>query len=102
MHLPTLLAALVLPLAAVADDITTTSYTTMTITRTVTLRRAAVTGTSNSFASFIPSSTARLPASTTSFEQAATTTADKNAAPALGAGHVGVVAVAGVVAAALL
>jgi hypothetical protein len=103
MHVPTLLATLVLPLAAVAEEMTTTTSTsTVTLTKTVTLQRAEVTGGSNSFASFIPSSTVRLPASTTATEQAAATTSDKNAASALGAGHMGVVAVAGVVAAVLL
>ncbi|KAL2192601.1 hypothetical protein P885DRAFT_82060 [Corynascus similis CBS 632.67] len=85
MHLPTIVAALLLPLAAVAqDDLTTiTSTSTITRTKTITVDHATVTDASSS-ATHTGHSTTITPSST------------------LGAANLAALGVAGVVAVALL
>ncbi|KAK4041510.1 hypothetical protein C8A01DRAFT_34462 [Parachaetomium inaequale] len=102
MHLPTILAAVLLPLAAVAEGLTTTTSTsTLTLTKTLTLQRAAMTAASNSSATFTSYSATLTPASSTTSPGAAATS-DKNAGSALAAAHLAALGVAGGVAAALL
>lgn len=104
MHLPTIFTALLLPLAAVAQDVTQISTSTVTLTKTLTLQRAAVTTVSNStsFHPTAPSTALTTPASHTG--AASSVTPNPNGAvPALGgAAHIAAVAVAGIIAAGLL
>ncbi|KAK3331351.1 hypothetical protein B0H66DRAFT_95784 [Apodospora peruviana] len=106
MHLPTVASALLLPLLAVADQTTVTSTRYQTLTKTVTLSRAAVaTGyasNSTSLYSTAPTvqatSTPAVPTTTSSLLPVPT-----NGGSALGgAAHVAVVAMAGAVVAVFL
>ncbi|KAB5562732.1 hypothetical protein GE09DRAFT_1056523 [Coniochaeta sp. 2T2.1] len=111
MHLPTIATALLLPLLAAAEGLTTTQITsTITQTQTITLRRNhVVTSTygSNSTATYLPTGTG---VSTTSFTTGKATGSaspsaspiSKNAGSALGAAHVVFAGVAGMAVVALL
>lgn len=100
MHLPTILTALLLPLAAVAEEMTTTTATSyLTLTRTVTLQRAQMTGVSNS-TSLLPTATTISPPGSANTD--ATGNPADSAGSALSGANVAAAAVAGVVIAALL
>ncbi|GAB1312507.1 hypothetical protein MFIFM68171_02717 [Madurella fahalii] len=101
MHLPTIFAALLLPLAAVAEEMTTTTATSyLTLTRTITLQRAQMTGVSNSTGLPPTASTTLTPPGSTTTQPPADTTG--NAGSTLGGAHVAAAAVAGVVVAVFL
>ena len=105
MHLPTIFAALLLPLAAIAEDLSTTTATsTLTLTKTLTLQRAAMSTGHNSTASFHPTtaSTTLQPSASTTTPGQSITSPPNNAGSALGAAHVAAAAMAGVVVAAFL
>ncbi|KAK3939736.1 hypothetical protein QBC46DRAFT_141503 [Diplogelasinospora grovesii] len=104
MHLATIATALLLPFVAVAEPtITTTSTSYMTLTRTVTLMRAGTeTVTYNGTTSHQPTGASTVLGTTATTTAPVVSPTINNSGSALGAANVAVVAMAGVVVAALL
>jgi hypothetical protein len=110
MHLPTIATALLLPVLAAADSLSSTTATmTSTMTQTVTLMRAhTVTSTLayNSTTSYMPTggsgTTTSFVAPTTTGPSASVSPISKNAGSTLGAAHVVIAGIAGVVVVAMM
>lgn len=103
MQFTTIATALLLPLLAVAQDSTTTMTSTQYLTKTVTLSRVhtATMTYDNSTSSYLPTGTGSTTLASPTTEPTVSPTIN-NAGSALGAANVAVVAIAGVVVAALM